>query len=346
MIRVLVAEDSPTVRALLVAILSADADIRVVGEARNGVEAVELALRLRPDLITMDVNMPIMDGLRATREIMVHAPTPIVIVSSRADRAEMQISLDALAAGALMVMPTPDNPRSPEFDDHATRLLAMVRAMSQVKVVRRWRSAPERAPQVRSRGSTGSIRLVAIAASTGGPAALLRILTRLPRDFPVPIVVVQHIAAEFVSGLSQWLGASSPFQVAVARGGETLRPGTVLLAPDHHHLGVDRDGRTVLSGEGPIGGFRPSGTFLFESAARAYGASVAAVILTGMGRDGVDGLRAVHAAGGLVLAQDESTSVVYGMPGEAVAAEVVDAVLPIDEIPARLVGELASGGGK
>ncbi|MBW3630114.1 MAG: chemotaxis-specific protein-glutamate methyltransferase CheB [Gemmatimonadetes bacterium] len=346
MIRVLIAEDSPTIRALLVAIIGADPELQVVGEARTGTEAVEMALRLRPNLITMDVNMPVMGGLEATREIMIHAPTPILIVSSRADQAQVQLSLDALAAGALMVMPTPDNPRSPHFADRADQLRSMVRAMSQVKVVRRWRprSEPVRPPV--NRGAGPEIRLVAIAASTGGPAALHEILCGLPRDFPLPIVVVQHIATDFVGGLARWLTASCGRPVTVARGGERLDAGRILLAPDHRHLGIGSDRRTILSDVGPVGGFRPSANYLFESAARAFGNALAAVILTGMGRDGVDGLRAVRAAGGLVLAQDESTSVVYGMPGEAVAARLVDAVLPIHEIAPRLVVELASGAGR
>jgi two-component system chemotaxis response regulator CheB len=189
------------------------------------------------------------------------------------------------------------------------------------------------------------LRVVAIAGSTGGPAALQRILSGLPGDFPLPILVVQHIATGFVGGLADWLGKSCNLRVKVAESGEALRGRSVLLAPDEFHLGVSDDARAVLTPAAPIGGFRPSATHLFDSVARAYGPSVAAIILTGMGSDGVNGLRAVRASGGLVLAQDEATSVVFGMPREAVAAGVVDAVLPIDAVAARLM-ELAQGHGR
>ena len=340
MIRVVVADDSPTVRELLSSVIAGEPGIQVVGVASNGREAVDLAVRLRPDLITMDVNMPVMDGLEATKEIMVLAPTPILIVTSQAGKAQVELSLSAMRAGALMLVPTPGSPRSPEFPARAAHLLAMVRAMAAVKVVRRWAPRMEPVPAPARRGSAHEIRLIAIAASTGGPAALHRILMGLPRDFPVPILVVQHIAAEFVSGLAQWLSSSCDLHVKVAEEGEPLVPRTVFLAPDDFHLGVTPAGRAQLSPLPPVGGFRPSGTFLFESAARAYGASLAAVILTGMGRDGVDGLRVVRAGGGFVIAQDEATSVVNGMPGEAVAAGLADAVLPVQEIAPRLMLEL------
>lgn len=341
MIRVLVAEDSLTVRELIVSILESDPAIEVVGQAKDGRRAVELATELRPDLITMDVQMPLLDGLEATKEIMVQAPTPILIVSSRASQAQVELSLNAVRAGALMVLPTPDGPQSPRFEESRATLLSMVKAMAGVKVVRRWSSARRLQRPARRRPPPPGLRLVAVAASTGGPAALQQILSELPRDFPVPIVAVQHIAVGFVPGLAQWLTGSCNLRVKVAEDGEELLPRTVYLAPDHRHLGVE-EGEVVLSDEPPLAGFRPSASHLFASAARAYGASLAAVILTGMGRDGVEGLRHAREAHALIIAQDESTSVVYGMPGEAVAAGVVDAVLPLPEIAPRLIRELVS----
>jgi two-component system chemotaxis response regulator CheB len=344
MIRVVIAEDSLTVRELLVEILESDPQIRVIGQAKNGVEAVELTLRLKPDLVTMDVHMPLMDGFQATKEIMVQVPTPILIVSSSASGEHVELSLNAMRAGALMVIPKPDNPRSPGFDARRVELVAMAKAMARVKVVRRWAAHPRGAelPPVRRTSLGAPIRLVALAASTGGPAALQRILAGLPRDFAAPILVVQHIATGFVAGLADWLNGSCNLQVKVAEPGEPLLKRTVFLAPDHHQLGVGRDGRVVVVDGPPMNGFRPSANHLFAEAARAYGSAVAAVILTGMGCDGVEGLRAVKAAGGYVLAQDEASSIVYGMPGEAVAAGVVDAVLGIDEIAPRLA-ELITG---
>lgn len=345
MIRVLVAEDSLTVRQLLVEVLRSDPDITVVGEASNGAEAVELAERLRPDLITMDIQMPVLDGLAATKEIMTRCPTPIVIVSASSSKPDVDRALNAMRAGALTVVEKPDNPAHAQFDGRRERLLGMVKAMSQVKVVRRWAPRPEPQPpprRVRVAG-VGPIRLVAIATSTGGPAVLQRILADLPGDFSAPILVVQHIAIGFIAGLAEWLDASCDLRVKVAEHGEELRPHTVYVAPDDQHLLVAEPGRVRLSSEAPVGGFRPSGTPLFETAAAVFGSAVAAVILTGMGTDGVEGLRAVKAAGGHVIAQDERSSVVYGMPQKAIEARVVGEVLGVEAIGARIAA-LASGG--
>lgn len=343
MIRVVVAEDSSTVRELLVRILEADPEVRVVGQAKDGAEAVELVSSLKPDLVTMDVHMPTMDGFDATKQIMVSAPTPIVIVSSSSSQREVELSLRALRAGALAAVAKPDRPGSADFDSRCAQLVSTVKTMANVRVVRQW------GPRERVRGSRraaiGSVRLVAMVASTGGPAALQRIFAGLAGEFPVPIMVVQHVATGFVGGLADWLNGSCSLHVKVAEHGERLESRTVYLAPDDHHLGVDGAGRAVLASSPPIDRFRPSGTHLFQSAARAYGSSVVAVILTGMGADGVEGLRAVKTAGGHVLAQDEASSVVYGMPGQAVKSGMVDAVLSVDEIAARLM-QLASEGGE
>lgn len=348
MIRVVVAEDSLTVRELLVEILQSDPEIQVVGQAKDGAEALELAVRLKPDLVTMDIHMPIMDGFAATKEIMVQAPTPILIVSSSTSGRDVELSLNAMRAGALMVVAKPDDLRSARFDGRRDELVAMAKAMARVKVVRRWGGRAESravrpAAPPRVVGPPVPVRLVAIAASTGGPAALQRILAALPRDFAAPVVVVQHIATGFAQGLADWLSASCNLRVKVAEHGEPLLKRSVFLAPDDRQLGVSPDGRVVVVDAPPVNGFRPSGTYLFASAAKGYRASLAAVILTGMGSDGVEGLKAVRAAGGRVLAQDEASSVVYGMPGEAVAAGVVEAVLAVDAIAPRLA-ELVGGG--
>jgi two-component system chemotaxis response regulator CheB len=344
-IRVLVAEDSLTVRQLLVEILESDPELKVIGQAKNGLEAVEMAASLKPDLVTMDVHMPVMDGFAATKEIMVRVPTPILIVSSSAIGQDVGLSLNAIRAGALMVLAKPDNPQSATFGGRRDELVAMAKAMAQVKVVRRWARQGDRAPPVaRWPVSPGTrIRLVAIAASTGGPAALHRILESLPRDFPVPVLIVQHIASGFGVGLADWLGSTCDLRVKIAEDGEVLAPRTVYLAPDDRHLGVRSNGGALLDSTAPIEGFRPSATFMFETAALVYGKAMAAVVLTGMGRDGVEGLRAVKAGGGRVIAQDENTSVVYGMPHEAVLAGVVDQVLPILEVGPRLAALVAGG---
>jgi two-component system chemotaxis response regulator CheB len=346
-LRVVVAEDSPTVRELLVALFTSDPETEVVGQARTGAEAVELTCSLKPDLVAMDIHMPQMDGLEATKEIMMRAPTPIVLVTSSASRAETSLTFDAMRAGALMVLPKPDNPAAPGFDGRRNELLRMAKAMAGVKVVRRWPErgqGPAPAPGTSRRPAPGVIpRVVAIAASTGGPAALHRILAQLPATYDVPILVVQHIAVGFVAALADWLNAGSGLRVKVAEHGEALSPRTVYLAPDDRHLGVTLDGHAKLDDAAPLGGHRPSGTYLFESAARAHGRAVVALILTGMGRDGVDGLKTVNANGGHVLAQDEATSIVFGMPREAAAAGVADEILPLDDVAPRLT-TLAKGG--
>jgi two-component system chemotaxis response regulator CheB len=339
MIRVLVVEDSLTSRMLLVQILNMDPQIEVVGEAVDGVEAVRLTHRLRPSLVTMDVDMPRMDGLEATQEIMSTVPTPIVIVTANPRAQEVETTMMMLRMGALEVLLKPPGPESPAFAEAARRLVTTVKALSQVKVIRHWRppAAVPRAEAARP-ALPGCVRarVVAVATSTGGPPALQCILSRLPPDFCLPILVVQHISRGFTAGLASWLDSTCPFSVKVARQGEAMTPRTVYIAPDDRHLGVSGPGDIALSGAPPVGGFRPSGSFLFESVARAYGASTVGVILTGMGEDGVEGLRSVRKAGGRIIAQDEKTSIIFGMPGAAIAAGLPDAVLPLEAIAARL----------
>lgn len=348
-IRVLVVEDSPTVLKLLVEMLESDPELRVVGVAVDGLEAVHQAIKLAPDVITMDVNMPGQDGLAATKQIMREAPTPIIIVSSTASQRAVALSLDATKAGALMVLPKPEGPLGPRFTAQRDELIRMTKAMARVKVVRRWG-----APHDRSRTPTGAravehtpappatVRLVAIGCSTGGPAALQRILAALPSDFAAPIAVVQHMALGFLDGMASWLNGSSSLRVMVVRDGEILAPGNVYLAADGRHLGIvsEPNGagrlRARLVDLPPVAGFRPSASYLFAAAARAVGPAAVGVVLTGMGNDGVDGLRELHAAQGRVYAQDEASSVVFGMAREAIVSGVVDEVLSLDEIAARL----------
>jgi two-component system, chemotaxis family, protein-glutamate methylesterase/glutaminase len=342
-IRVLVVEDSATTRALLVAILKGDSQIQVVGEAKDGVEAVAMTEDLRPDLVTMDVQMPRLNGLEATKEIMITAPTPIIIVTDHARTRQVETSLSALRVGALEVLEKPPSPGSTGFEAAAKALIAAVKAMSQVKVVRHWRHFPAPAlpnvvpvpmPPDASPGVRG--RVVAIATSTGGPAALQLLLSELPGEFSVPILIVQHITPGFTAGLASWLNHSCSLHVKIAESGERLLGHTVYIAPDTRHLGVLKD-VAILSDAPPISGFRPSATHLFESVAKTYGASAIGVILTGMGDDGVRGLRAIRQIGGRVIAQDEPTSVVFGMPRAAISAGLPQFVLPIHAIAPQLL---------
>ena len=342
MVRVLVADDSATARALLCEILRGDREVEVVGEARDGLEAVELTRLLRPDVVTMDVQMPGMNGLDATKEIMIECPTPIVVVTGVASE-DVAVSMHALRMGAVCALQKPPGGHGASHVREARQLVEAVKAMAQVRVVRHVRrpDARLRLPSVAVE-ATVAVRAVAVAASTGGPAALYQLLTALPADFPAPILIVQHLSAGFVSGLAEWLNAAASLRVKVAEDGERLSPRTVYLAPDGRHLGASKAATVALSDEPPRGGFRPAGTFLFESVGRAFGRAAAAVVLTGMGEDGVAGLRSLRAAGGRVLVQDEKTSVVFGMPGAAVAAGLTDHVLPLGELAPALVA-LANG---
>lgn len=338
MIRVLVVDDSPTVRELLVRIFQSDPEFQVVGTARDGQEAVALTGQLRPDVITMDIRMPRLDGFQATKQIMQRFPTPIVVVSASVESEELKIAFNAIRAGALTVVEKPEGPADRSFESIRKELLTTVKLMARVKVVRRWATGTLRPlPPVSAKSAQAGTAVVAIAASTGGPGALYQVLQGLPADLPVPVLIAQHISRGFAQGLVDWLAGASPLPVEMAQAGAALRPGRVLVAPDDSHLLIGRDGRVVLQ---PSDGHRelcPSADLLFGSAAEALGSRVLAVIMTGMGRDGVEGLKQVKAAGGRVLAQDERSCVVFGMPAEAIAAGVVDRVVPLGQLAAAIV---------
>ena len=339
-VRVLVAEDSVTARELLVSLFRADPGIEVVGEAANGVQALEMTKRLRPSLVVMDIQMPQMDGFEATKRIMIEAPTPVVIVTAAHDPRDVEMSLRAVQLGALTLLPKPTGPGAPGFDRDARRLVALSKALSEVAVVRRrWSSldgvgsgAASGSQSVVGRDLGGPVQVVAVAASTGGPAAVYRLLGHLHRDTNVPVLVVQHIADGFSEGLARWLGSGTALPVKLAEHGEQLTGGVVYVGPCRRHLEVGPDRSVVLSDAPPVGGFRPSATVLFRTVAAAYGRNAAGVVLTGMGQDGCEGVAALRRAGGRVLAQDEASSVVFGMPGAVVKAGLADVVAPVGEL--------------
>lgn len=347
-IRVLITDDSPTNRALLRAILEGDPELEVVGEARDGEEAVSLCRSLGPDVVTMDLLMPKVDGFEAIRRIMAEKPIPIIILTSPEFCRDLGIKSKANETGAVMLLAKPRG--LPAADPEAARLISHLKAMAGVKLVtRRARPdhagpvAPSKAAQPWSRGGEhalsyreGRVRLVAIGASTGGPPALQVVLGSLTADFPAPILVVQHMSLGFIAGLARWLDETTPIHVKVAEIGEPLRPGTAYLASDHGHLQASPAGHGWLLPGPLVDGHCPSATALFASVARSHGPSAIGVLLTGMGRDGAAGLFALRRSGALTIAQDESTSVVFGMPKEAIALGAAAEVLPLGRIGPRL----------
>ena len=339
-IRVLVADGSVVERERIIALLRADPDIEVVGEVAGSAAVVETAKRLRPDVIALGARIPGGGGFEATKEIMIEAPTPVVIVSDETDARQVEASILALRAGALAVVARPLAFHNGESALVSQRFVSTIKAMAQVKVVRHWREHSRASPISLAAAPGAPPQIVAIAASTGGPAALQNVLSELPADFPAPILVVQHIADGFVDGLVNWLNVLCSLKVKVAVQGEPLMPHMVYLAPDGSHLGVSGRSRILLSHADPIGGFRPSATFLFESVANAFGASSLHVILTGMGQDGVAGLMTARAVGGRIVAQDEASSVVFGMPGAAVAAGIVHSIVPLPSVAGELLAAM------
>lgn len=333
MIRVVLVDDSPSVRAVLRRFFAKTSDIQVVGEAEDGAQALRAVLDFQPQVVVMDLQMPVMDGYSAIEQIMAVRPTPIVVLSSRANRNQMQTAFEAMRRGALEVLPKPED--TPSWQQLAASLPETVRAIIESQAQPRPKGAPRAGdaearlpPPAPGSSRTQELRWVAIGASTGGPAAIRELLEEMPADAPVGFVVVQHIASGFELGLADWLNKEFPFDVRLARDGEVLRRGALRLAPGGSHLRLEAGGVLRLDTQSPARrGHRPSVDDLFFSCAESCPREVAGVILTGMGSDGVDGLLALRKAGGLTLAQDEASSIVFGMPRVALERGAADIAL-------------------
>ncbi len=340
-IRVLIVDDSQMVRDMLSDILGSDPAISIVGMAENGLQAIEQTQALKPDIVAMDINMPVMDGLEAIERIMSSTPVPILVIT---DLDHANIAFAALSKGALDVYH-----KAFYSQDMATELIAKVKLLSRVKVIRhilpkarevrasaqpfnRRTSSVAPPPAVERRESKRAFQVVAIASSTGGPRALAQIFSELREGFPVPIVVAQHMSDGFVGGLVEWLSSVTPVTVKFAEDGESLRENHIYFAPAGMHVQVNANGRLVLVAVPPEDLFHPSCNQLLTSAGEAFGAQSLGVILTGMGDDGVEGMRSIRKHGGYTVAQDEATSVVFGMPKVAIDSGVVDRICPIGEI--------------
>ncbi len=336
-VRVLIVDDSAVVREHLRRIIDADPRLEVAGIACTGEEALEVVERVAPDVISMDIHLPGIQGFEATRRIMSVRPTPIVIVSG-IEMTEINLSMEALRSGALSVVEKPVAATHDAFDALASRLCTQLALMSEVKVVRQ-RDLTGRKSLVRATDPGAAITkgysLVGIGASTGGPNAVMQVLNGLGRDFSLPVVVVQHMTPGFVGGFAEWLASVTPFSVSVIRARTNLVGGQVYVAPSGFHLTIDGLA-AKLEDTPPIGNHRPSATAMFSSIARTVGRSSIGVLLTGMGEDGAAGLREIRAAGGFTIAEAESTAIVYGMPAAAVRMGAASESLPLGEIGQRI----------
>jgi two-component system chemotaxis response regulator CheB len=340
MIQVLVVEDSAVIQEFLVHVLSSDPSIRVIGTASNGEEALNVVEEIKPDLITMDIHMPKMNGLEATRRIMETHPTPIVIVSGSLDSREVATTFHAMEAGAVAFVDRPKGIGHPDHEATAKELIQTVKLMAEVKVVRRWarlrRDGTAVRPPVEVRPATGEIRVVAIGASTGGPLVLQTILSELPNNYGAPVLIVQHMAAGFMNGFVEWLAPTSALPIHVATHGEQILPGHAYIAPDSFQMKLELGRRLGLTKDEPENGHRPSVSYLFRSVADVCGQNAAGVLLTGMGRDGAEELGRMRGKGAVTIAQDKESSVVHGMPGEAIRMGAATYVLPPNRIAAAL----------
>jgi two-component system chemotaxis response regulator CheB len=337
MIKVLIVDDSKVVQELLKHIFTYDPDIKVLGVANSGREAIELTRILKPDVITMDFHMPDINGSEATRIIMETLPTPIVIVSGSISTSDVTYSLSLLEDGALAVVLRPPGISHPDHFRSSREMIQTIKLMSEIKVVKvfprqrkvRLQMAEEKPAEIKR---NSDFSLIAIGASTGGPLVLQKILSVLPSDLPVPVLIVQHIAAGFVKGFVEWLSTTSGIPLTIPSDGEILKAGVGYIAPDDFHMGIQNGHSIVLSALPPENGLRPSVDFLFRSVAAVSGGNAIGVLLTGMGKDGAAELKTMKATGSLTIAQDSESSIVFGMPGEAINIGAAEHILHMDKI--------------
>ena len=353
---IVVVDDSPVQRRFVRAAVEADPDFTVVGEARNGKEAVALVARLRPSAVLMDLDLPVMSGIEAIERIMAASPTPILVCSAHVGGDESANALEALAAGAVDVLAKPGPDDTSSLDDYADQIRKKLRVASRVRVITHprgklrtrehaavprlglTRPSPVLLDEPACEARHG-VKLVAIGASTGGPQALHTLLRDLPADLEQAVLVVQHMADGFIPGLASWLDQLVPLPVVVGASGRRLLPGTITIAPSGSNLLVQDDRLRVLCVDPEPGQFHVPGIDqCFQSVADALGPDAVGVLLTGMGRDGAQGLKAMRSRGAATLGQDEATSTVYGMPQAAFALDAVDRQLALQDIAEAVLG--------
>lgn len=345
MIQVLIVDDSQVSRDLLSGILESEPDISVIGTASDGREAVRLAGLLSPDIITMDINMPEMDGFEAARQIMEESPIPIIIISGVDNLAEIAASFRVMEAGALAILPKPPHPGSPDFPLKSREIINAIRTYVEIRVIRRTKnhSIQKKVP-AQSFVPMGRVpRLIAIGASTGGPPVIQTILRLLAPSYPLPLVLVQHMSPGFIKGFAEWLTISTGFLVKVPSVDEKLQSGILYVAPDGLQTGVSEDMRIVLSDAPPEHNLRPSVSYLFRSVTSSLGGAAVGVLLTGMGNDGSHELLCMRKKGSITLIQDQNSSVVYGMPGEALRIGAASLILTPEDIARELKAIVMKG---
>ena len=344
-VRVMIVEDSLVVRELLRYIVSRDPRLELVAAVASGEEALASIASNRPDVISMDIRLPGIDGLETTRRIMAERPTPIVVIADAVEDSSLHISMNALRAGALSVVEKPVATTHAGYEAVAGEICTQLRIMAQVPVIRRrpigaeWagRTAPAASPSPLPLAPGQSLSVFGIAASTGGPPALAKVIGALPETFPLPILLVQHMGPAFMEGFAAWLDSVVALPVGLARDGERAEPGRVYVAPGDRHLELGSNRVLRVVDTPAVSGQRPAATVLFRSIARQAGASAIGALLTGMGEDGAAGLLDMHGAGAQTVAEHESTAVVYGMPAAAVRLGAARAVLPLDRIAAHVM---------
>ncbi len=335
-IKVLVVDDSITAREILIGILGSDSDVQLVGEARNGKEAIEMTKRLKPDLITMDIRMPVMDGFEAIKHIMAYYPTPIIVISQSAFSQGDEYIFKALELGALEILEKPEPNEWRDLPKIGEKMLKDIKFLAEVPVITHMRGKQVKdKEEKKSEKVESTSKVITIASSTGGPTALLQVLSKLPKDFSAAVLVVQHIAEGFIESLADWLDNKCAISIKLAEEGDVIVPGVVYISPCDVHMEIE-EGIICLSKDPPISSLRPAADKLFASAAKCYMKNTIGVVLTGMGKDGTDGCGTIKKYKGITIAQSEDSCLVYGMPRAAVEKGVIDKVVPLNLIAKKL----------
>jgi two-component system, chemotaxis family, protein-glutamate methylesterase/glutaminase len=349
-IKVLLVEDSPVAVEILLRIFKASPAIEVVGTAHNGKEALDLIPKVEPQVICTDLHMAGMDGLELTKQVMAKYPRPILVISNSVQTDDPQNVFKLLQAGAVDILPKPMTGMPTDYDRIKEHLITRIKVLAGVKVFTRplpkaatvEAIAPSATTKLAKQKFNLSVpvEVMVIGSSTGGPQALQKVLSPLPSNFPVPILCTQHISEGFLQGLVDWLASESRLKVKIAQAGESPVPGTVYFAPDKHHLELNSLGKFIFQSSEKVDGHCPSVTVMFKSVAKFYHKRTLGILLTGMGKDGAAGLGAIAQAGGVTIAQDEKSCIVFGMPKEAIALGAVQHILPIQDIAPILLEQI------